>query len=127
MSAVQHEDVTGRVGGHDEQVDDWCAYMLFYCHTAPTQSHSDTKTHFHSFCSRRLSPHFHFILRCSRFVTIYPLKSEKFPRMRLNGVDVLMACTSRKSVEVANGRVCETEEHVGNFRVRCFQKSKKNN
>ena len=36
VSAMRHEDV---FGGHDnEQVDDRCAYMLFYCRTAPTQT-----------------------------------------------------------------------------------------
>jgi ubiquitin carboxyl-terminal hydrolase 10 len=33
VSAVRHDDV---FGSHDnERVDDWCAYMLFYCRTAP--------------------------------------------------------------------------------------------
>jgi hypothetical protein len=33
---VQHEDV---FGGHDsERADDRCAYMLFYCRIAPTQT-----------------------------------------------------------------------------------------
>ena len=36
VSAMRHEDV---FGGHDnEQVDDRCAYMLFYRRTAPTQT-----------------------------------------------------------------------------------------
>jgi ubiquitin carboxyl-terminal hydrolase 10 len=36
VSAVQHEDV---FGGHDrERADNRCAYMLFYCRTAPTQT-----------------------------------------------------------------------------------------
>ena len=35
VSAVQHEDV---FGSHDnDQVDDRCAYMLFYCRSTPTQ------------------------------------------------------------------------------------------
>ena len=33
VSMVRHEDVFGVHG--DEQVDDRCAYMLFYCRTAP--------------------------------------------------------------------------------------------
>ena len=33
VRVVRHEDV---FGGHDsEWVDERCAYMLFYCHTAP--------------------------------------------------------------------------------------------
>jgi ubiquitin carboxyl-terminal hydrolase 10 len=36
VSAVRDEDV---FGGHDnEPVDGRCAYMLFYCRTAPTQT-----------------------------------------------------------------------------------------
>jgi ubiquitin carboxyl-terminal hydrolase 10 len=35
VSRVRHEDV---FGGHDEQVDNRCAYMLLYCRTAPTQT-----------------------------------------------------------------------------------------
>ena len=36
VSAMRHEDV---FGSHDnERVDDRCAYMLFYCRTAPTQT-----------------------------------------------------------------------------------------
>ena len=36
VGAVRHEDV---FGGHDnERVDDRCAYMLFYCRIAPTQT-----------------------------------------------------------------------------------------
>jgi hypothetical protein len=58
-----------------------------------------------------------------RFGIIYPLKCENFPRMRLSGADALMSCTSRMSVEVANSR--ETEEHVGNSRVRCFPEEQK--
>jgi ubiquitin carboxyl-terminal hydrolase 10 len=36
MSAVRHEDVFGGLG--NERVDDGCAYMLFYCRTAPIQA-----------------------------------------------------------------------------------------
>jgi ubiquitin carboxyl-terminal hydrolase 10 len=36
VSAVRHEDVFGSHG--NEQVDHQCAYMLFYCHTAPPQA-----------------------------------------------------------------------------------------
>ena len=36
MSAVRHEDV---FGGHDnEQVDDRCVFMLFYCRTASART-----------------------------------------------------------------------------------------
>jgi ubiquitin C-terminal hydrolase len=36
VSTVQHKDV---FGGHDnERVDDGCAYMLFYCRTASSQT-----------------------------------------------------------------------------------------
>ena len=33
---VRHEDVFG--DDNNEQVDDRCAYMLFYCHVSPTQT-----------------------------------------------------------------------------------------
>jgi ubiquitin carboxyl-terminal hydrolase 10 len=33
VSAVRHEDVFG--GQDNRQLDDRCAYMLFYCRTAP--------------------------------------------------------------------------------------------
>ncbi|KAF8471381.1 hypothetical protein DFH94DRAFT_637134, partial [Russula ochroleuca] len=33
VSAVRHEDVFE--GHENERVDDWCAYMLFYCRTTP--------------------------------------------------------------------------------------------
>jgi hypothetical protein len=36
-----------------------------------------------------------------------------------------MAFTSRRSVEVADSRVCESEGHVGNSRVRCFPEEQK--
>jgi ubiquitin carboxyl-terminal hydrolase 10 len=36
VSAVRSEDMFGR--GDDERVDERCAYMLFYCRTAPTQT-----------------------------------------------------------------------------------------
>ncbi|KAF8471454.1 hypothetical protein DFH94DRAFT_674474 [Russula ochroleuca] len=36
VSTVQHEDVFG--GHNNEQVDDRCAYMLFYCRTAPART-----------------------------------------------------------------------------------------
>lgn len=36
VSAVRHEDVFGSHG--NEQVDHLCAYMLFYCRTAPPQA-----------------------------------------------------------------------------------------
>ena len=37
VRAVRHEEVFGDHG--NERVDDldWCAYMLFYCRTAPTR------------------------------------------------------------------------------------------
>ena len=35
VSAVQHEDVFG--GQENEQVDEGCVYMLFYCRTAPAK------------------------------------------------------------------------------------------
>ena len=35
LSKVRHEDVFGRHS--DEHVDDQCAYMLFYCRTAPVR------------------------------------------------------------------------------------------
>jgi hypothetical protein len=36
VKEVRHEDV---FGGHDnERVDGRCAYMLFYCRTAPSQA-----------------------------------------------------------------------------------------
>ena len=34
VSTVQHEEVFG--GHKSEEVEDQCAYMLFYCRTAPT-------------------------------------------------------------------------------------------
>jgi ubiquitin carboxyl-terminal hydrolase 10 len=36
VSAVRHNDVFG--GHENERVDERCAYMLFYCRTAPTQT-----------------------------------------------------------------------------------------
>ena len=36
VSMVRHEDVFG--GHNNEQVDDRCAYMLFYCRISPTQT-----------------------------------------------------------------------------------------
>ena len=36
VSMVRHEDLFG--GHDDEQLDDRCAYMMFYCRTAPTQT-----------------------------------------------------------------------------------------
>ena len=37
VGAVRHEDV---FGGHDDvRVGERCAYMLFYCRTAPTQTY----------------------------------------------------------------------------------------
>ena len=36
VSTVRHEDMFG--GQENERGDDRCAYMLFYCHTAPTQT-----------------------------------------------------------------------------------------
>ena len=36
VSGVRHEDV---FGGHNKRVDKRCAYMLFYCRTAPTQTY----------------------------------------------------------------------------------------
>ena len=36
VSAVGHEDVFGEQ--ENQQVDDGCVYMLFYCHTAPAQA-----------------------------------------------------------------------------------------
>ena len=35
VSAVGHEDVFGEQD--NERVDNWCAYMLLYCRTTPTQ------------------------------------------------------------------------------------------
>ena len=34
VSVARHEDVFS--GNNNERVDDWCAYMLFYCRTAST-------------------------------------------------------------------------------------------
>ena len=36
VSTVRHEDMFG--GQENERGDDRCAYMLFYCQTAPTQT-----------------------------------------------------------------------------------------
>ena len=36
VSTVRHEDLFG--GQDDEQLDDRCAYMMFYCRTARTQT-----------------------------------------------------------------------------------------
>jgi ubiquitin carboxyl-terminal hydrolase 10 len=36
VSTVRHEDVFG--DDNNEQVDDRCAHMLFYCHVSPTQT-----------------------------------------------------------------------------------------
>ena len=36
VGAVRHDDVFG--GHNNERVDDGCAYMLFYCRAAPTQT-----------------------------------------------------------------------------------------
>jgi ubiquitin carboxyl-terminal hydrolase 10 len=36
VSAVRNEDVFRR--GNNERADERCAYMLFYCRTAPTQT-----------------------------------------------------------------------------------------
>jgi ubiquitin carboxyl-terminal hydrolase 10 len=36
VSTVRNEDVFG--GSNNERADERCAYMLFYCRTAPTQT-----------------------------------------------------------------------------------------